>query len=445
MESRESRRVDLVLPVRTLLLVVAAVAVAAAVVAVGEALMIVFVGIFLALVFEFPVRFVMAKTGLSRGLAATITVLGAAVAVTVLALVFLVRLVGGVRDFLKDLPSIVEDLRESSELSFLGDTGAAENVQEGAQNVVGVGARRDLRDARSGGSRLSLFIAAFTILFSCLFLLSDIGNLKSSLASVLMPGDVERWLAVWERVTESVSRWAIGLIVIATIAGTTQGMTAWLLGSSYAVALGVIAGLLDMIPNIGATLAGFILVPVLLAEEGLTAALIMLAVVLVYQQVENNLITPKVQGKAVHLSGFFIIIAVTLFGALLGVFGALTAVPLAATIQIFVQELTKCAPRAGCRSEGRARAGSHRSGRPDLTRSPDSTHLRGADPFAYGVGGVRPEERCSRRTAGQKQTGRGTARTSQPEAARAAAGQARRAAAAAGPRRAHAARRPPLS
>ena len=86
-----------------------------------------------------------------------------------------------------------------------------------------------------------------------------------------MPGEDERWLAVWERVTESVSRWAIGVVVIATIAGTTQGMTAWLLGSSYAVGLGVIAGLLDMIPNIGATIAGFILVPALWAEEGLTA------------------------------------------------------------------------------------------------------------------------------------------------------------------------------
>jgi predicted PurR-regulated permease PerM len=52
-------------------------------------------------------------------------------------------------------------------------------------------------------------------------------------------------------------------------------------------------------------------------------------------------LTPKIQGKAVELSGFFIIVAVTLFGALLGVLGALTAVPLAATIQIFVQELTK--------------------------------------------------------------------------------------------------------
>jgi predicted PurR-regulated permease PerM len=67
----------------------------------------------------------------------------------------------------------------------------------------------------------------------------------------------------------------------------------------------------------------------------------MLAVVLVYQQVENNVLTPKIQGKAVQLSGFFIIVAVTLFGSLLGVLGALTAVPLAATLQIFVQELTK--------------------------------------------------------------------------------------------------------
>ena len=341
MESGQSRRVELVLPLRTVVLVFAALAVLAAVVAIGDAFLVVFVGIFLALVFEFPVRFVMAKTGLTRGIAATVTVLGAAALITALALIFLVRLVGSVRDFLQDLPAIVEELRQSDELSFLGDTGAAENIQKGANNAA-----ERVPDAISAvlglaGTGFSLFIAAFTILFTCLFLLSDIGKLKRALGSVLAPGDEERWLAVWERVTESISRWAIGLIVIATIAGTTQGVTAWLLGSSYAVALGVIAGLLDMIPNIGATIAGFILVPVILAEEGLTAALIMLVVVLVYQQLENNLITPKVQGRAVALSGFFIIVAVTVFGAMLGVLGALTAVPLAATIQILVQELTK--------------------------------------------------------------------------------------------------------
>jgi predicted PurR-regulated permease PerM len=278
---------------------------------------------------------------LSRGLAATITVLGAALLVLVLGLLLLAPMVGGVRDFLQDLPSTVQQLRESDELSWLGDTGAGGNVEEGAQKVS-----VSVPDAISevlgiAGSFFSVFVASFTILFVCLFLLTDVANLKRALGSVLMPGEDERWLNVWERVTESVSRWAIGVVVIATIAGTTQGVTAWLLGSSYAIGLGVIAGLLDMIPNLGATIAGFILVPAIWAEEGIGAALIMLAVVLVYQQVENNVLTPKIQGKAVNLSGFFIIVAVTLFGALLGVLGALTAVPLAAMIQIFVQELTK--------------------------------------------------------------------------------------------------------
>jgi putative heme transporter len=340
-EQSGPRRVELLVPMRTVLIVAAAFGVLAAFAAIGSTFLIVFLGIFLGLVFEFPVRLVTSKTGLSRGLAATVTVLGAALAVLVLALLFLVPLVGGVRDFLHELPTMVEQLRESDELSWLGDTGAGGNLQSGATRVS-----ESVPDAISAvlgiaGSFFTIFVAAFTVLFICLFFLSDVANLKRALASVLTPGEEERWLSVWERVTEAVSRWAIGVVVIASIAGTTQGLTAWLLGSSFAVALGVIAGLLDMIPNLGATIAGFILVPTILAEEGLTAALIMLAVVLVYQQVENNVLTPKIQGKAVNLSGFFIIVAVTLFGALLGVLGALTAVPLAATIQIFVQELTK--------------------------------------------------------------------------------------------------------
>jgi predicted PurR-regulated permease PerM len=341
MDPAGTRRVELVLPMRTLLLVAAAIGVIGAFRAIGDTFLIVFIGIFLGLVFEYPVRFVMGRTRLSRGLAATVTVLGTAVVVTALFLLLLVPLVGSVRDFLQELPSIVEDLRESGGLAWLGDSGAAGNVQEGAEEVA-----VRVPDAISAvlgiaGSFFTIFLALFTILFICLFLLTDVANLKRSLASVLMPGQEERWLNVWERVTEAVSRWAIGVIVIATIAGTVQGTTAWLLGSSYAIALGVIAGLLDMIPNIGATISAFILVPTLWAEEGVGAALIMLVVILVYQQVENNILTPKIQGKAVNLSAFFIIVSVTLFGALLGVLGALTAVPLAATIQIFVQELTK--------------------------------------------------------------------------------------------------------
>jgi predicted PurR-regulated permease PerM len=341
-DSSEPKRVELILPVRTIVVVALAIGLMAAFAAIGSVFLVVFVGIFLAFVFEYPVRFVMEKTRLSRGLAATVTVLGTALAVAALLLLLLVPLVASVRDFLQELPEIVESLRASDELSsWLGDSGAAENVQAGAGELSA-----SVPDAISAvlgiaGDFFTIFLFGFTILFICLFLLTDVGNLKRSLASVLMPGEDARWIAVWERVTESISRWAIGVIVIATIAGTIQGTTAWILGSSYAIALGVIAGLLDMIPNIGATIAGFVLVPTLWAEEGLTAAIIMLVVVLAYQQLENNILTPKIQGKAVQLSAFFIIVAVTLFGALLGVLGALTAVPLAATIQIFIQELTK--------------------------------------------------------------------------------------------------------
>jgi predicted PurR-regulated permease PerM len=332
---------ELIIPIRTILIVSAAIGILGAFVAIGSTFLIVFVGIFLGLVFEFPVRYVMKRTGWSRGLAATVTVLGTALGVVVIMLLFLVPLVGSVRDFLHELPQTIDQLRSSDELSWLGDTGIGKNVEEGA-NKTSV----SVPDAVSGvlgiaGDFFSVFLAGFTILFICLFFLSDVPNLKRSLASVLMPGDDDRWFDVWERVTESVSRWAIGVVVIATIAGTTQGVTAWLLGSSFALGLGVIAGLLDMIPNLGATLAGFILVPALWAESGIWAAVVMLIVILVYQQIENNILTPKIQGRAVKLSGFFIIVAVTLFGALLGVLGALTAVPLAATVQILTQELTK--------------------------------------------------------------------------------------------------------
>ncbi|HEU5263719.1 MAG TPA: AI-2E family transporter, partial [Gaiellaceae bacterium] len=135
MEPGAAQRVEVLLPVRTVIVALAALGLAVALGAIGDTFLIVFVGIFLALVFEYPVRFVMAKTHMSRGLAATVTVIGTALAVTLLMLVLLVPLAGSVRDFLQELPQTVESLRESDELSWLGDSGGAQNVQDGAEQV----------------------------------------------------------------------------------------------------------------------------------------------------------------------------------------------------------------------------------------------------------------------------------------------------------------------
>ncbi len=338
--SDETRRVEITIPFRTIVLVTAVFAVAAMVWAVLDAVVIVFIGVFLALVFEEPTRALMRRTNLGRGLASTIVVLGSAAVVALLGLVLLVPLVGSVRDFLQGLPDLVADLRDSDELSWLGDSGLAVNAQEGADQAA---ARTpDTISALVGvaGNAFSAVLTIFTVTFLALFLLIDMERLRNAAGSVLMPGTAEQWLDVWERITHTVSRWAIGAVTIAAIAGTVQGGTAALLGSSYWIALGLIAGVLDLIPTIGATIAGCILVPTLFAEEGLTAALIMLVVILVYQQIENNVLGPTIYGRAVEISAFFIMLGVTLFGALLGVLGALVAVPVTAALQIIVREVT---------------------------------------------------------------------------------------------------------
>jgi predicted PurR-regulated permease PerM len=338
--SDSRRTVAIEIPIRTLIVAAFVVAVAVALVSIREALLVVFIGVFLALVFEYPVRALMQRTRLSRGVASAIVVLGTAAIALVLALLLLVPLVGGLRDFLQDLPEIVADLRESGELEWLGDSGAGENTQTGADDLAAEVPSAISALLGVAGQAFSVGLALFTIIFLCMFLLMDMARLKTSVTSVLMPETGERTLAVWEAVTHTVSRWAIGALTIAVIAGVIQGGTAWLLGSSYALALGLIAGMLDLIPNLGATIAGFILVPTLLAEEGLTAALIMLVVILVYQQLENNVLQPAIQGKATDVSPFFIILGVTVFGALLGVLGALVAIPVVASIQIVAREVT---------------------------------------------------------------------------------------------------------
>jgi predicted PurR-regulated permease PerM len=330
--------VEFVIPVRALLLVVAVLLGLWALLSIADALLLVFTGVFLAFVFEFPLRVLMDKTRLGRGLAATILVLGSVLVVTALALLLTASLLGSIRDLLNDSPDLVADARDK--LGALGDSGAAEEVQDGAQGLADTVPDGLSELVGVAGSVFSVALGIFTIVFVALFVLIDMPKIKRAVASLLASPERTLTLDVWERITVTISRWAIGAAVIAVIAGTVQGTTAYLLGSSYALALGVIAGFLDLIPNLGATIAGFILVPVLYAEEGLTAALIMLAVVLVYQQVENNLLTPTIQRKATNIWASLVIVSVTVLGALLGVLGALVAVPLTASIQIVVQELT---------------------------------------------------------------------------------------------------------
>ena len=123
------------------------------------------------------------------------------------------------------------------------------------------------------------------------------------------------------------------------VCGTVYGVTAVILDVPYPLALAVIAGILDLIPSIGATIAGIIVALVALSVSP-AAFVVFLIVMVVYQQIENYILQPTIIGKAARISGFTVLASVLVFGALFGLIGAIIGVPIAAGIQIVVEELT---------------------------------------------------------------------------------------------------------
>jgi predicted PurR-regulated permease PerM len=152
-------------------------------------------------------------------------------------------------------------------------------------------------------------------------------------------GDRQRFLQVSDRIVQTTSRYMLGNLAISVICGTLYGVTAVILDVPYPLALAVIAGILDLIPSIGATIAG-IIVAIAALSVSPAAFIIFLIVMVVYQQIENYILQPTIIGKAARISGFTVLVSVLAFGALFGLIGAIIGVPLAAGIQIVVEELT---------------------------------------------------------------------------------------------------------
>jgi predicted PurR-regulated permease PerM len=338
--------------VRTMLIASALIAAAWAVVSVRTSILTLFLSLFAALVLDPVVDLVQRRLKLGRGAAATFVVLG----LVGLALLFLFVLISPfvreVSDFVDELPSLVEEIRQTSLGSWIDKhSGAPEETQEHVKQIaeaLGAVAGGVLGVALNG---FSLVLSAVTAVFLTLFLIIDLPRLVGAVDSLLDPAGSARLQRMLPAIITAVSRTMIGNIAISVICGTIYGLSAWALDAPFPLALAFIAGFLDLIPMVGATVAGTILVLATLTQ-GVTPALIMLAIVLVYQQVENYVLQPWILGRAADLSGFLVIVSVLVFGTLLGVVGAIIAVPIVASIQIVLREVT--ASRRAAMAELRA-------------------------------------------------------------------------------------------
>ena len=155
---------------------------------------------------------------------------------------------------------------------------------------------------------------------------------------MLFRSQADRSREVFDQVNGTIARWTAGVLFIAVIAGSTIGISAWILGVPFALALALLVGLLDVIPLIGATIGSTIAVLVALTHS-LTAGIVMLVLAVGYQFIENHVIQPIVMRKSVDVSPFIVLVSVLVGAALLGIVGALLAIPVAGSVQVVLRKV----------------------------------------------------------------------------------------------------------
>jgi predicted PurR-regulated permease PerM len=332
--------VETSISIRTILLVAAVVAVAWALASIADVLLIIFVSIFSIAVLSPVVAAMERRLGWSRGLCSAVLVLGIVIVIGAVVLVVVQAISGAVRGFADDLPQIVDEVRHSDLGNFINAGGdSLDTLREHTGDIVSGVGKASGGVAQVGVSAFGAFALFFSVLFLTLFGLIDEPRVRAWVGSLLYRDTRDRYLRVTDRIVHATSRYMLGNLAISVICATVYGVTAVILGLPYPLALALIAGFLDLIPNIGATIAG-IIIGIVALSVGLGALIAFVIVMVVYQQIENYILQPTIIGKAAQVSGFTVLTSVLAFGALFGLIGAIIGVPIAAGIQIVADELT---------------------------------------------------------------------------------------------------------
>jgi predicted PurR-regulated permease PerM len=298
-----------------------------------------FIAVFVAVALA-PMVELLVRAKIKRGLAILLTYLAMLGIVFGLGLLVVPPIVSGVNDFTGNVPSYVQDLRNSKTFRKYDDKyGITPKLEEQANKLP-----THISDAVSGLRTVTVgifgaIVQLVTILVMAFFLLLDGRRILGFVFQQMGPERGARMRRISEDVYRAVGGYVAGNLLISVIAGVSSYIVMTILGIPFAVPLAVMVGLFDLIPLVGSTIAGAI-VAVVAAVVGFPGTLIAWVIFLVvYQQVENNVIQPVVYRRTVAIHPLIVIVAILIGGSLLGVLGALLAIPIAASVQIVVKEL----------------------------------------------------------------------------------------------------------
>jgi len=322
-------------PTRTIVRVIALVLAAAAAVqildAVSRVLTWIAVSVFLAVALEPVVR--VTERWMSRTWA-VLTVFGGLLVLVALFLAVLIIPIATQVDDLRDAaPGYLQRLERNQTIRDLNQRyKLVQKAQDAAQQAPA-------RVFGAAGRFVNGVVATLTVLFLTLFLMFELPAISRGLLSLLTDDDAARVRLVAADVNRSIGGYVLGNLAISVIAGATVGISLWILGVPYAAALAVFMGVCDLVPLVGATVGALAAIGVAFAAQGVTAGIVMIVVNVVYQQFENHILQPIVYRKTVQLSAFLVLVAVLVGGELMGVLGALVAIPIAGSIQLVVREI----------------------------------------------------------------------------------------------------------
>ncbi|MGY1847993.1 MULTISPECIES: AI-2E family transporter [unclassified Blastococcus] len=287
---------------------------------------------------------------------------------TVVALLLLISLLGllglaiwfVVPRFADEIPALAESVEEAlSDLAELvadtpfslpfdvGDGGLADMAQQAAGALGGGGSDvvdRGLQVARTLGDVATAVVLFLVALF---FYLRDGGRIWSGIISLLPERTRQHVGRVSGQLFWTLGAYFRGQLIVALVDAVAIGIGLVLLGVPLAMPLAVLVFLGGFFPIVGAFVSGLLAVLVALADQGLTTALLVLALVVVVQQAEGNLLEPLILSPVLRLHPFAIILAVTVGGVTYGVLGAFLAVPIAACVARVVDYLRGREPAAG--------------------------------------------------------------------------------------------------
>ncbi len=306
---------------------------------VRHVLVLVIVSMFLAFGLDPAVRR-FERLGMRRGFAIALIFLGTLAFIAAFALAVVPPLIEQISAFAANLPDYVRDIAKNNPRiqGWITDNDIPEKLRSAVSDIPGAISGSLGNVVGIAGSVLSVIFNGLTVLILTIYFLSSLSNLREGTLKLVPKSRRKRVNELMDPILEKIGGYVAGQIAVALLAGVLAFIAVAIIGVSYPVALALWVAISALIPLVGATI-GAIPAVIVAFFTSPGQGIAVLAYFIVYQQIENYVIAPKIMTKAVDISPAAVLLAALIGGSLLGFVGALMAIPVAASLKLVFQEV----------------------------------------------------------------------------------------------------------